>query len=268
LLDRFPAFRKAVFNQYQGILVGGAAAFSLLLANPLPLIGLLGAELMTLPFLVDRLKRRIEIEKKHAARQVDEMSQEQQYEDLPAASKARFQRLRQLCDRIQSNYRGLSAASQSLLADQRAKFDSILASCLKRLWLLQKYGELTASTDLAGLRKEIGAIESSIQARGDNPRVRDALKKNLEIKRELERTLDKNAQNREALDHEIESLESLLELLLQKSVAATDAAAFSAEIDDVLHQVQSDAQSVEEMERMVGSFPALQRPQAARERRQ
>ena len=74
MLDRFPIFKKAVFNQYQGILVGGAAAFSLLLANPLPLVGLLGAELMTLPFLMDRLKRRIEIEKKHAARQVDEMT--------------------------------------------------------------------------------------------------------------------------------------------------------------------------------------------------
>ena len=114
------------------------------------------------------------------------------------------------------------------------------------------------------LRKEIVAIDAASQAKaGDNARVRDALEKNLEIKRELERTLDKNAENREALDHEIESLESLLELLLQKSVAATDAAAFSAEIDDVLHQIQSDAQSVEEMERMIGACPARRAGSAA-----
>ena len=260
MLDRFPAFKKAVFNQYQGILIGGAAAFSLLLANPLPILGLLGAELMTMPFLIDRLRRRIDIEKKYAAREVDEISQEQRYNDLPAASKVRFQRLRELCDRIQQNYRGLSAASQSLLADQQAKFEAILASCLKRLWLLRKYDELTAATDLGGLGKEIKAIETTLAGSepGANPRVREALQKNLEIKREIVRTLQKNAANREALDHEIESLESLLELLLQKSVAATDATAFSAEVDDVLHQIQSDAQSVEEMERMLGGFPAIE----------
>ncbi len=69
--------------------------------------------------------------------------------------------------------------------------------------------------------------------------------------------MEKNAQNSAALAAELDSLEALLHLLLQKSVAATDALAFSAEIDDVLAQVEADHASVEEMERMLGSLPQI-----------
>ncbi len=71
--------------------------------------------------------------------------------------------------------------------------------------------------------------------------------------------MEKNAQNSAALAAELDSLESLLQLLLQKSVAATDATAFSAEIDDVLAQVEADDASVEEMERMLGAHAAARR---------
>jgi len=43
-------------------------------------------------------------------------------------------------------------------------------------------------------------------------------------------------------------------------VAATDARAFSLEIDDVLQQAETDAQSVEEMERLLGGMPEMIRP--------
>jgi hypothetical protein len=43
-------------------------------------------------------------------------------------------------------------------------------------------------------------------------------------------------------------------------VAATDAVAFSAEIDDVLAQAEADAASVQEMEQLLGSIPELVQP--------
>jgi hypothetical protein len=52
----------------------------------------------------------------------------------------------------------------------------------------------------------------------------------------------------------------LLQLLHQKSVAATDARAFALELDDALQQAESDAQSVEEMERLLGAMPEMIRP--------
>lgn len=258
MLDKYPVLRRALVNQYQMILLGGAAAFSVLTASGLPLLLFTGLNLMALPFVLERLKRRIEIEKKYAARHAETLSQEAQFDALPSAFRQRFAEMRKLCERVQANYRGLSPESQNLLAEQATKFDAILGSYLKRLWLLRKYEEMVSGIDFDAIRSDIAELDRTVADDSIAPRVREALQKNRDIKKELFSTLQSNAQANEALHAEIDSLEALLQLLLQKSVAATDAAAFSVEIDDVLHQVQADARSVEEMERMLGSVPSLQ----------
>ncbi len=261
LLTRYPALKAAVANQYQAILAAGAVGFSVLMLSPLPLLLFAGVELMVMPMMVDRIRRRLEIEKKYADRSAVEMSQKEQWDALPAAHRARFERLRQLVGKVQANYKGLSVASQGIVAEQEAKFDVILAACLKRLWLLQKYDEMQSAFDEKQVEQEIAGLRAALDkpvAESDlEPRVREAIEKNLEIKEQLIGATKQNAANRRALDAEIDSLESLLQLLFQKSVAATDAAAFTLEIDDVLNQVQADAASVEEMERMLGSLPDL-----------
>ncbi len=256
LLDRHPELKKAVANQYQAILLAGAAAFSAITFSPLPLLILAGAELMVLPFVFERLKRRIAIEKKHASRKLVALTQEQQLDALPQASRARFDRLRQLCARVQENYRGLSPESQGLIADQATKFETVLASCLRRLWLLQKYDEMAGHADPDRLERDVAGLRHEIESAELAPRVREALEKNLEIKLELGKALERNDSNRAALAAELDSLEALLHLLLQKSVAATDPTAFSAEIDDVLAQIEADAASVEEMEALITTLPA------------
>jgi hypothetical protein len=253
-LDRHPALAKAVVNQYQAILLAGAAAFSAVTLSPLPLLLFAGAELMVLPFLVERFKRRLAIEKKHASRQAVALTQEQQYEALTRTAQARFARLRELCQRVQQNYSGLSPESQRLIADQAAKFETVLASCLKRLWLLQKHDEMAEHTERDEVERAIAAAERQLAEGGLAPRVREALEQQLEIRRELARALERNAATREALAAELDSLEALLQLLLQKSVAATDATAFSAEIDDVLQHIEADAASVQEMETLLATL--------------
>lgn len=256
-LDRHPVLKKAVANQYQAILAAGAVGFSVLLANPLPLLLFVGGNLMAFPFVFERLRKRMAIEKKFADRKAEEMSRDERLRALSHVARARLERLRRLCDTIQENYRGLSPASQGILVDQRAKFDAILDAFLKRLWLAERYDELATSADAEALRNEVVELERA----GDDPemteRVREAFEKNLEIKRQLLAALDQNDDLSVALGAELDSLEALIQLLLQKSVTATDALAFSAEVDDVLAQAEADAASVQEMERMLGSSFAV-----------
>jgi hypothetical protein len=254
-LDRYPTFKKVFANQYQAILLGGAAAFSAVTLSPLPLLLLAGAELMVGPFLFERVRRLQQAQKKLAERQSQDSSQEQRYEVLRPEAKARFARVHQLCERIQSNYRGLSPESQGVLAEQGAKFEAIQANFLRHLWLVQKYEEMIGAFDEAASAAEIDRIQGQLAAEGLEPRVREALETNLEIREQLLLTVRQNAANRRALLAELDSLEALLQLLLQKSIAATDAAAFSLEIDDVLARAQADAASVEEMERLVATMP-------------
>ena len=254
-LDRYPAFKKVFANQYQAILLGGAAAFSALTLSPLPLLLLAGVELMVGPFLIERVRRVFEAQKKLSEQQRQNLSQEERYAALKPDAKSRFGRVRQLCQRIQANYRGLSPESQGMLSAQDAKFDTILANFLRHLWLVQKYEEMTAAFDEEATRAEIGRLEGQLAAEGLESRVKEALETNLEIRQQLLQTVRQNVTNRQALLAELDSLEALLQLLLQRSIAATDAAAFSLEVDDVLSRAEADARSVEEMERLVGSLP-------------
>lgn len=260
LLDRNPVLKRAIVNQYQAILAAGAVGFSVLLANPLPLILFAGGQLMVMPFLLERLKRRMEIEKKASERQFEEMTGEQRYGELPGPMRQRFERLRQLCGQIQENYRGLSPASQGVFADQTAKFDAILANALRRFWLLQKYEELARTFSPRQVKDEVGKIKLALESPTLDERVREAWRQNLAIKEKLLASVDRNQAQMQALAAELDSLETLLQLLLQKSLAATDAGAFALEIDDVVSQAEADAASVVELERMLGGIPELVEP--------
>ena len=267
-LDRHPVLKAAFVNQYQVVLAAAATALSVATMSPLPWILLVGGNLVALPFTLERLTRRLEIEKKFAERQTEEMSQEQRYEELPPEAKGRFQQFRRLCSQIQANYRGLSATSQGLLADQQGKFDAILAACLRKLWLAQRYELLIRNFDARRVESEISQLEQAVSAPDVQARVRDAWQQNLGIKRKLLETAERNEGNRTALMAELDSLESLLQLLLQKSLAATDASDFAANVDDIVAQAEADAASVAEMEALMSSMPELSTPPLSERLRQ
>jgi hypothetical protein len=257
VLESHPVLKRAVANQYQLILAAAAAALSVATISPLPFLLLLGGEFIAAPFLFDRLKRRLEIEKKYAAREVESMSQAERYDQLSPEQKARYDSLKRLCRQIQGNYRGLSAASRGIMAEYGDKFDAILATCLRRLWLAQKYEQLIRAFDAGRVKGEIDKLKGALAVTDIEPRVKEAWEQNLAIKEKLLAAVDKNVASRTALLAELDSLESLFQLLLQKSLAATDAQAFSAEMDDILSQAEADAASVQEMEQLLGSIPEL-----------
>jgi hypothetical protein len=250
-------FKAAVANQYQMILVAAATALSVATLSPFPFLILLGGEMLTMPFLLERIQKRLEIEKKYAAREVETLSQEQRYEQLSMESKSRFGQFKRVCGQIQENYRALSSESQGMLADQSNKFDAMLAVALRRLWLVQKYEQMIRAFDLGKVRSEIESLHGMLSAKDIKPRMKEAWEQNLAIKEKLVESADRNIQNRTAILTELDSLESLLQLLLQKSLAATDAAAFTADIDDILSQAEADAASVQEMEQLMGAMPEL-----------
>lgn len=249
--------KRAVVNQYQVMLAMAAAAASIATLSPFPLLILLGGEMLAMPFLLERIQKRLEIERKYAARQTETLSQEQRYEQLPLEAKSRFGQLKRLCNQIQENYKGLSAESQNILAEQTEKFDAILATALRRLWLVQKYEHMVRAFDANKVKSEMDKLKYQLGLKELQPRVREALEQNFEIKGKLLETAERNVQNRTALLAEIDSVESLLQLLLQKSLAATDAQTFSADIDDILSQAEADAASIREMEQLMGSMPEL-----------
>ncbi len=257
MLEKYPVLKRAIVNQYQVILAAAATTLAVATVSPLPFLILLGAEFMVMPFMFERLKRRLEIEKKYAARQSESLSQNERYDQLHPDQKLRYDSLKKLCRQIQGNYRGLTEASQGILAEYNDKFEAILATCLRRLWLVRKYDTMIRSFDADKVKADTERLKTALEAENLAPRVAEAWRQNLDIKEKLLAAVDRNIANREALLAELDSLESLFQLLLQKSLAATDAQAFSQEMDDLLAQADQDAASVQEMEQLLGSMPEL-----------
>ena len=257
MLEKYPVLKRALANQYQMILVAAAATLAVATISPLPFLLLMGGEFVVMPFMFERLKRRLEIEKKYAARQTETLSQQERYEQLHPDQKLRYDGLKKLCRQIQGNYSGLTTASQGILAEYTDKFEAILATCLRRLWLVRKYDTMIQAFDTEKVKAETEKLKEHLATEGIAPRVAEAWQQNLEIKEKLLAAVDRNVANREALLAELDSLESLFQLLLQKSLAATDARVFSEEMDDLLSQADQDAASVQEMEQLLGSMPEL-----------
>lgn len=257
MLEKHPVLKAAIANQYQLILAATATALAVATVSPLPWLLLLGGQFIAAPFLLERIKRRLEIEKKYASRNAEVMTQEQRFAEMRPEGKQRFAEIRKLTEHIERNYKALSPNAQDVLADQREKFDAMLATVLRRLWLLEKHDQMTRAFDEGRVRYDVKQIEKSLEEKGAEPRLREALGQNLEIKKRLLEAYDTNMANKAALLAELDSVESLLHLLLQKSLAATDAQAFSVEIDDMLQQAEADAAAVREMERLMGAMPEL-----------
>jgi hypothetical protein len=114
---------------------------------------------------------------------------------------------------------------------------------------------MIAAFDEKETRAEIERLTGQLGAAGLEPRAREALEANLEILRNLAPMVRQNVADRSTLAAELDSLEDQLGLLLQRSIGATDAVAFSLEIDRVLARAEADAKSAEERERFVGVLP-------------
>jgi len=244
--------RELVFNQYQAILAGGAALASVVTLNPLPLLVWLGSELVLLPILDSGPLRRLVARRKLAlARQGADAQRAQLRASLTPEHVRRFEAMEHLCDLIEANYQSLSGISQAYLSEQRQKLDVILQSCLHRLLALQRYERMPASRDPQEIEEEIADLEKEL-AQGNPPeRAAAALRKNLELKRTLLASVSRVGDTVRTLLTELDSMESLLELLHQNSISLRDPQAISNELDTIVRQSEESERVVREMEALL-----------------
>ena len=244
--------RELILNQYQAIVLGGTAVVSLLAANPLPLLIWLGSELVLLPILDSGpLRRLVNRRKRELAKAQAEAARSRLVGDLSAEHAKKYAALEELCGQIEANYGGLTGISQAYLAEQRAKLDMILAGALHRLHALQRYQRMPARRRAEDIEREIKALESEIAHSDVSERTAAALQKNLELKRKLLASVSQVGDTVRMLQTEIDSIQSLLEVLHQNSMSLRDPQAISEELDTIVRQSEDSERIVREMEALL-----------------
>ena len=243
--------RELIVNQYQAIVAAGAVAASVLTLNPVPLLLWLGSELVLLPILDSGpLRRMVARRRREAARLQAAERRKAVIAGFDAASAKRYTSLFQLCRSIEANYQGLSGISQAYLSEQRGKLDNILEGIVHRMVALQRYQKLPGR-DPDDIRREIAGLERELQGTDLNERARAALNKNLELKRKLLTSYTEIGGNMKALETELDSMASLLEVLHQNSISLRDPQAIAEELDTIVRQSEDSERVVREMEAML-----------------
>jgi hypothetical protein len=244
--------KELVFNQYQAIVLGGAAALSLISLSPLPLLVWLGGELALLPLLDSRPLRRWFLRRRRAAQREDaEENRERVIDSLDAAKARRYAAMEHVCDLIEENYQELHGISQAYLTEQRDKLDLILDGCLHRLLALQRYEAMLARKAPSTVQQEIQALQRELAQQSLPERARVAVEKNLELKRRLLESLSEARGTMKAMATELDSMSSLLEVLHQNSISMRDPEAISQELDTIVRQSEDSERVVREMEAML-----------------
>jgi hypothetical protein len=246
--------KELVVNQYQAILLGGAALASLVSLNPLPLLVWLGGELVVLPILDSGpLRRRVHRRRLARAREESERRRTGVIAALSPANQKRYAEMAQLCRLIEANYRGLHGMSQAYLSEQQDKLDVILNSSAHRMMALQRYEQLLANRNPAKVEDAIEALERELADTTLPDRARAALEKNQELKRRLLQSLEDAKGTIRALATELDSMVSLLEVLHQNSISMRDPEAAAHELDTIVRQSEDSERVVREMEALLRS---------------
>lgn len=246
--------KELVANQYQAILLGGAALASLVSLNPLPLLVWLGGELVLLPILDSGpLRRRVHQRRLARAREESERRRTGVIAALSPANQKRYAEMAQLCRMIEANYRGLHGTSQAYLSEQQDKLDVILNGSAHRMMALQRYEQLLANRNPARVEDAIEDLERELADATLPDRARAALQKNLELKRRLLQSLGDARGTIRALATELDSMLSLLEVLHQNSISMRDPEAVAHELDTIVRQSEDSERVVREMEALLRS---------------
>lgn len=249
--------RELIFNQYQAIVAGGAALAAAITLNPLPLLIWLGSEMVLLPILDSGpLRRLVAKRKREAARAAAAQHRARVIASFDSANVRRYTALEQLCRSIESNYQSLTGISQAYLAEQRSKLDYILEGCLHRMLAIQRYEKMPATRNPETIKREIASLEQELQDPDLTDRARAALQKNLELKHRLLQSAAEVSGTMRALETELDSMASLLEVLHQNSIALRDPQAIASELDTIVRQSEESERVVREMEALMRSDAA------------
>ena len=243
---------ELIANQYQAIVLGGAALASALTLNPLPMLLWFGTQLVVLPVLDSGpLRRLVARRRRDIARAQAADRRKMLIATFDAAHAKKYVALEQLCKTIEANYQSLSGISQAYLSEQRGKLDNILEGCLNRMLALQRYEKMSLTRNPADIKREIAGLEQELKEPGLNERAHAALQNNLDLKRRLLASYADAGGNIKALATELDSMSSLLEVLYQNSISLRDPQAISQELDSIVRQSEDSEKIVREMESLL-----------------
>jgi hypothetical protein len=240
--------KEAFHLQYNLIALGGAAVFSLVSLNPLPLILAGGLELMYLSIVPNnsRFQRLVRSWKEADWRRAQQSHLSDLFRTLPQTVQERYTSLQRLAASIRYNYRQLSSSSQIFLAQMEEKLDGLLHAYLRLLCGAQQQRDSLRSTNPDLIQREVDQLQKGLEAQP--PKVQDINRKRIEILQKRLEKFGKMKENSQVIDAQCAAIEDVLQLIRDQSVSMRDPQQVSEQLGGLVADVEQTEKNVQEVE--------------------
>lgn len=242
-------YLKAALNwQYNWIGLAGATAFALASGNGLPLVLAAGLEMMYLALVPqnDRFRRLVRSWKYAAQKRENQKRLFEIYSVLPVEMRSRYEFLKQVAQKIRANYAQLSVASKVFANHMEDKLSGLLGSYVRLLHSAYTHREYLKSVNADQIRNEIAFLERALPK--DPAKVQEINQRRIEILRKRLAKFEKIRENRTVIDAQCAAIEDVLQLIRDQSVTMRDPQELSAQLDNLVEDVEHTEQSVRDME--------------------
>ncbi len=235
--------KRAAFNQYNAIALGGVGLFAAATASWLPLVVGAGAEVLWLVLGSDSsaFARWVEAQKTREAREELTRETERMLKNLGKQYHGRFGALKQASDEIEKLAHDNKDLATSLLKDEMAKLGQLLYSFLKMATVHQRLSRYLSETRGAQIQEDIDACQRGM-ANEKDPRVQASLKQAHSLAQKRLRQFQQIEGAYKALSVQMFTLEKAFDYLKSNILGIGTREQLAQELDSLVSGVASVAE--------------------------
>ena len=233
--------------------LGAGAIASAVIGDWTPLAAAAGASGMYLAFLSVLPNFRRLVASNYDAQELLEhgtpQAREQLVTDLAPSQREHWLALNELKEKILANYR-LLPGGRVMAASSEGRLDGLLTSFLRLLSTLNSYRKYLNTADRKSIEAELAGLEGEV-AHETNPRLKDVKTRRVEIMKKRVHRLVQAEESREVVSHQLASIEDVLRLTHEQSIAIRDPEAVERQLEALTTEVEATEETVREMERFM-----------------
>jgi len=169
--------------------------------------------------------------------------------ELAPSQREHYHRLRDLKEKIEANYRRLPGG-RVLAASSESRVDALLTSFLRLLSTLNGYRRYLSVADRQALEAELKELQADAGAES-SARLREVKQKRVEILSKRLQRFTQAEESRAVVSHQLASIEDLLRLTHEQSIAIRDPEHITRQLDALSVEVQATEDTVREMEKFM-----------------
>lgn len=233
-------------------LTAGAVA-SVLIGDWAPLAAAGGASVFYLTLLSTMPSFRRAVRANLQAQAFSDVASTQEVEthkaQLSSSQREHYEVLSELKRRILASYRQLPGGGV-LAANSERRLDALLTSFLRLVVTLNGYRKFLNVVDRRTLEEELRNLEAEVQT-DSSEKLREVKARRIEILKKRVHRFVQAEENREVVSHQLASIEDMLRLAHEQSIAVRDPDLVTQQLESLTAQVAATEETVREMETFI-----------------